>query len=66
MIYLQILGMVILGMGFVLLIIFSLSKLVEIEIVNEFFTAILATFIVLLIIAFAVFLEMFLYQRWFA
>jgi len=66
MIYLQILGMVILGMGFCLLIIFSLSKFTEIEIVNEFFTAMLATFTVLLIIAIAVFLEMALYQRWFA
>ena len=63
---LQIIAMIVLGMVLILLSVYLVSKIIEITIVNDVFTSLLATFVVFLHIIVIVASEIFLYQRWFA
>ena len=65
MIYLQIFLMILLGMGSILLMVYLVDRITNICIVNELFTVLLSTFTIVLCIAGLIFLELFLYQRWF-
>jgi len=66
MIFLQIFTMFFLAMALILLLVYVVSKIMEVTIVNDLFIALLSTFTVLLCIITGVLLEIFLYQRWLA